>query len=89
MFSSIIFCLLKSQDLNDREGLLTVMRPTASSQRGNFQKGLKMSPQRRLEQPFSEIKVEFGDLSDVGREAILESGGLVPVGYSKVDEIVE
>ena len=66
-----------------------VMRPTASSQRGNFQKGLKMSPQRRLEQPFSEIKVEFGDLSDVGREAILESGGLVPVGDSKVDEIVE
>ena len=27
-----------------------VMRPTASSQRGNFQKGLEMSPQRRLEQ---------------------------------------
>ena len=48
-----------------------------------------MSPQRRLEQPFSEIKVEFGDLSDVGREAILESGGLVPVGDSKVYEIVE
>ena len=89
MFSSIIFCLLKSQDLNDREGLLTVMRPTASSQRGNFQKGLEMSPQRRLEQPFSEIKIEFGDLSDVGREAILENGGLVPVGDSKVDEIVE